>query len=513
MNVEKWTDAVLDRMRTIGDPEADDAVAKVDNIPGSVEQVSLFLANLIQNDTSILGRDAKVQIPPAITEFIKDHSTLPPWADPAKIALGQRVFMRHGPAALAALLCASLPECYSHKNGAEVLWYTQNLEEHTVRRVYQTARIVLDVMRPPEGNEPGGLDAGGAGVLGSVKTRLFHAAMRRLILTRPGPREAIPPPAARRSLSDHLLHSDWDEKELGTPINQEDSIFTLLTFSYVILRSWKLLGCKVSSEEREAYLHCWNVVGHLLGIPFELLPTSFEDAERGFKRLQEHQQEPSKHGTSMTRQLRKVMKKIVIDETIASHIDHTLMRYLMGDTTADLLQVPRPDLAGNVVTLGIQLWQLANDGIHALETIVKTITSHGGAPDDEESEIAVRIGQAITELLVAVLGRGEKGFDPGVIRDKASGVLQASSEASGSIKEQITPMLRADSALDAKHGIASKLGLSLVKILTARTEHPAAPRERASQSDGLEAAPPPGLIPPKKPYVMPERFKGGSWTS
>ena len=45
----------------------------------------------------------------------------------------------------------------------------------------------------------------------------------------------------------------------------------LLTFSYVMVRGWKHLGITLSSEEERAYLHCWNVVGHVLGIRDELL--------------------------------------------------------------------------------------------------------------------------------------------------------------------------------------------------------------------------------------------------
>ena len=38
-----------------------------------------------------------------------------------------------------------------------------------------------------------------------------------------------------------------------------------------MLRGWKHLGIDLSREEAAAYLHCWNVVGHVLGIRDELL--------------------------------------------------------------------------------------------------------------------------------------------------------------------------------------------------------------------------------------------------
>ncbi|MEP7123113.1 MAG: oxygenase MpaB family protein [Byssovorax sp.] len=504
MDTSKWTDAELQRLRTMGDGPADEAVSKV-QLRGSVAEVSLFLSNLIQNDTSILDPGSSVQIPPEITEFLAAHTALPPWADPVKIKLGQQLFMRHGPAGLASLLCASLPECYSHKNGTQVLWYTQNLETHTVRRVYQTARIILDVMRP------GGLDVGGEGVMSSTKTRLFHAAMRHLILTKPGPDDA----PAKGTLAGELLHSDWNLEAWGVPINVEDSIFTLLTFSYVILRSWDRLGCSLSSAEREAYIHCWNVVGYFLGIPAELLPTSWDDAELAFKRLQEHQQAGSPEGVKLTTALRTVMASFV-PEPLATHIDHTLMRFLMSDKTADLLGVAEPDALDHAITLGIQLYQIANEGVHAIETIFGTIfraITGRTASEDSEPALPTRIGQAITELLVALIGRGQHGFDADEIKAKAGEVVNMSSQAGGPIKDELTPVLRADSSLESKHGVASALGRGIVKKLTSpATDPPSAGRRAPRPPTGPgplgDSAPP---APKRRPYVLPPEFQSGVW--
>jgi hypothetical protein len=516
MNVEKWSNGALGRMRLIGDPDADAAVAKVDEIPGSVAQVSLLLSNLIGNDTSILRPNHSVPIPPVITEFIRTHSTLPPWADPVKIQLGQAAFMRHGPAALASLLCASLPECYSHKNGTQVLWYTQNLEAHTVRRVYQTALILLDVMRPPsrDGKEPGGLEEGGAGVLGAVKTRLFHAAMRHLILSRPGPDDVANAPGG---FAGELVHSDWNEEDWGKPINAEDAVFTLLTFSYVILRSWDRLGCKLSPAEREGYIHCWNVVGYFLGIPFEFLPTSWEDAKVGFERLQEHQQAGSPEGIKLTDALRAVIGKIVPDATLATHIDHTLMRFLMSDKTADLLGVPHPDTFDHVVTLGIQLARIANESLAALGSILHAIRwpfGHQGGEEDHDN-LGVRIGQAITEFLVALVGRGEHGFDTGDIKAKASEVVNVSAQASDPIKGELTPVLSADSSIDTKKDVSDGLGRALLGLLAGDGPDPTVP-PRPRPAAGLlkkvrPPAGPPPIPPPRRRFILPPEFKTGAW--
>ena len=53
------------------------------------------------------------------------------------------------------------------------------------------------------------------------------------------------------------------------PVNQEDMVGTLLTFSAVILDGLKKMGFSISTSDADAYLHAWNVVGHLSGVEIE----------------------------------------------------------------------------------------------------------------------------------------------------------------------------------------------------------------------------------------------------
>ena len=129
--------------------------------------------------------------------------------------------------------------------------------------------------------EEGGLTNGdGKGIRAIQKVRLMHAAIRRLILHPPPPPSGIPP----QTLREVLLRMHWNTEELGQPINQEDMAFTLLTFSYVILRSLKRLGIKVTNADAEAYLHCWNVVGFIMGVDRRLTAANFKEAEALFWR-------------------------------------------------------------------------------------------------------------------------------------------------------------------------------------------------------------------------------------
>jgi hypothetical protein len=403
-----WGDAkfkFLEELRQIGDPEADEAVLRFVERYGkdkAAEEALRFMESLTRTPWSTL-EDARRSLRPkpeysgVLEDFLQKHAVLPPWAEPERIKQGQKLFERHGPMALAVLLCASLPECYSHKNGALVLWHTQRLQEHAVRRIYETAKILLEVMTP------GGLEPGGKAALIAVKTRLLHAVMRYLVLSDP-PRE----PKNLMSLADELLYSQWDSQQWGVPINQEDNAFTLLTFSYIVLRSWKRMKLPISDEEADAYQHCWNVVGHYMGIRPDLYATTWDDAEFMWRRLQAHQQAPSAEGRALTQSLLPVMQEIVPDEFLAKHIEHTLMRFFMSSHTAEVLGLPPEELFDYVIKLGIDLWKLLNEGANIAVNVANKLNQYlpipipGFIPRAIDT-IAWKAGAAVTNVLVAQL--------------------------------------------------------------------------------------------------------------
>jgi hypothetical protein len=124
---------------------------------------------------------------------------------------------------------------------------------------------------------PGGLPPGGRGIRSIQKVRLLHATIR------------------------HLLHeSGWDTETLGEPINQEDMAGTLMSFSVALLDGLDLLGIKVPRERKEAYLHSWKVVGHVLGLRPEFLPADVDEAGALTDRILARHTGPSEAGEALT---------------------------------------------------------------------------------------------------------------------------------------------------------------------------------------------------------------------
>jgi hypothetical protein len=227
----------------------------------------------------------------ALRHYTAASGTLPAWADHAKIQRAEALFMDYGALSVTLLFCASLPECYVIPDLSAVLHATGQLEKHTDYRIRATGAMIFPVMML------GGLTTpAGGGIAQIFKVRLIHATVRNLIL-RNSPQDAqnrntlslVPPlPALQETDDMHqvLFAHGWDVAADGLPCNQEELAYTLLTFSYVFLRAMRTLGLGFSRADENAYLHIWNVTGHMLGIDRELMADTYDDAETLFAKMQ-----------------------------------------------------------------------------------------------------------------------------------------------------------------------------------------------------------------------------------
>ncbi len=321
----RWTEDLLDRMRGVGDPLADSTVGQV-FAKGRVAAVNDLLTRLVRNDDVPAG-----PWPAEMAEYLGLSARLPDWADPRLIRLGENVFLRYGLTSFGVLACASLPECYVLRDVGAVLGNTQRLAEHARRRIFETSMMVLSVMAE------GGLAPGGSGVRVVQKVRLMHAAVRHLILTTP-PASLNPTPA---SFAEALLAQRWPA-ERGSPISQEDLAAVLLTFSHVMLRGWAHLGIALSRDEAAAYLHCWNVVGHLLGIRDELLARDVDEAVGLFEAIKRRRAADTPDGRALTASLIGVCESFAgPSRVLLRPIPRILMRGLLVPGTCEMLAVPR----------------------------------------------------------------------------------------------------------------------------------------------------------------------------
>jgi hypothetical protein len=334
-----WTNERLQPYREIGDEPADELIAALFQ-DGKVPAVNLLMRHLVMNEYPI-----PEALPPLVRKYLDQTDDLPDWADLARIEAGGRVFMRYGTRLVVILHCYSLPFCYLACHGAQVLNLTDRLESNPTRRILETAQLLVDVM------QPGGL----AGRLGRgrrtiQKVRLMHAAVRRLSRAAPS------------------WNAAW-----GVPINQEDLAGTLMSFSWVGLDGLKKLGVELSADDREAYLHCWNVAGWLLGIRRELLPRDEARATDLVQAVGRHQFGPSEAGRDLTAALVK-HTAYHLPGNVFEHLAPVMIRYFVGEQHASWLGL-QPELSfelisGLVRLLGLRASELLA-GSRALSTLVE----------------------------------------------------------------------------------------------------------------------------------------------
>jgi hypothetical protein len=255
---------------------------------------------------------------------------LPFWADWAAIDRGGRVLVRAGVLGGIVLGAKALNYGYASPGGNKPLVFSGRLQESAARRLNETSRFVQAVTRP------GGMRAGAEGFVITLKVRLMHAQVRRMILG----------------------SGRWQPERWGTPINQHDMAATTLLFSTVTLEGLRQLGLRISPAEGADYMQLWRYIGHLMGVDEELLPASEREGEELAGLIELTQAEPdddsralvlalltaSEHDRSATEEERRQARKV-------RPIAHGICRGLLGDRRADQLAVPATRLRHIVPTV------------------------------------------------------------------------------------------------------------------------------------------------------------------
>jgi len=300
-------------LRGIGDPVADEVVLA--EIRGDATHAAAGILTALTNSLRDLDDS------PTVAGWVNRVEAAPPWIDNEMVAQGQDVFTEWSLDIVTALFCASLPFAYAAAKGVEVLERISLLADPktVARRIAETGQMLLDV------SEPGALAPGGCGHRTARTVRLLHAVIRaRLTMTRPS------------SPADHSS-AGWDSAVWGVPVNQEDLLGTLLSFTSVVFRAFDHMGIPLTHEAQESYLQLWAAIGDLLGIASAEFVVRPADAEVLTDLIAEQLHAPSRAGVHLM--------GVLMDEMELSmpwglrKLPRTLVRHLGGDEVADILGV------------------------------------------------------------------------------------------------------------------------------------------------------------------------------
>ena len=308
----------------IGDPLADAMLDDLADLPG--HERTLLLQAVMQDRDEVALSDA----PPSVQAFFKDAETVPDWVDFDAFTPGVRMFHRNSKLILGAFVGGTLVEGFA-TNISKSFFITGRVRDQGVRRLRQNIRHMVEIFMP------GGLKRNSDGWKLSVRIRLIHAQVRRL-LTR---------------------SDDWQAEAWGTPISAAHVGYAITSFSARLLSHMKSLGATYNDEERESFMAIWRYSGRLMGIPESILYRDEEDALHLYRIGGICEPTPDYMGIAMGHSLVNSAPLVVgIDEPterreLAKYV-FTVSRTLIGNELADQLKYPSTPTIGVLTVFRFQ---------------------------------------------------------------------------------------------------------------------------------------------------------------
>ncbi|GLW09551.1 hypothetical protein Misp01_46800 [Microtetraspora sp. NBRC 13810] len=300
-----YTIESMDALRRQGDELADATVREL------FEHSEVGRFNTLMRWFTVSGQVLPEGLPEVARDYLEATRLPPDWADWGIMERAREFFLDNNAHISAALAFASMPAGYAVPHMARLLSATHALE-YPSRRMAETGQFTVYLMRPEA------FQAGGRFIPAAQKVRLLHAAIRY-----------------------HLRQQGrWDEAALGRPICQEDMIASQMGFSLFVLDALHRLGVRMSPEGAEAYYYAWRLVGVMLGCDPAAIPPDLSAAREFSDLYWVRHMGPSEEGARLTGQL-IAMYQEVVPGTLVDPVVPALIRFLVGDTMADWLKVPR----------------------------------------------------------------------------------------------------------------------------------------------------------------------------
>ncbi|WP_299538281.1 oxygenase MpaB family protein [uncultured Streptomyces sp.] len=349
-----YTSASMDALRTAGDELADATVATL------FERGEVGTFNTLMRYVSTAGQELPDGLPEVAREYLHETGAPPSWVDWSEMERARLFFVDNNVHISTALSFAAMPACYVVPHIAKLLSATHSLK-YPSKRMAETGQFTVYLMRPDA------FEAGSRFIPAAQKVRLLHASIRH-----------------------HLKREGrWDVAADGTPICQEDMMGGQMMFSVQVLDALHRLGVHMSNEGADAYYYAWRVVGAMLGVDQDRAPADLTAARRFSDLYMTRHMGPSEEGVQLTRQLIDLYEEVV-PGTLLDPVVGALVRYLVGDTCADWLGVPRSP------------WDTAVRAAPALLNVLETI--------EDSSPLGAwaldRLGDLTTRFELSSLTRG-----------------------------------------------------------------------------------------------------------
>jgi len=332
----RWSDAFLDSMRRVADPETEALVREVlerDGPPG-----------LVQMTRALEDWEAPIPatLPESMREWFATPVAFPAFVDLDRLRVAERLFVEYGPVSTLALLLTAVPHFFTNPAGARSFYVARIFSPESLRQRLLEITVFITSFTQYGGLAhywlaPAQRDAAvgplgvrkGRGINSVQKLRMIHAGIRIMLAATKDPE--------RR----------WNVERCGVPINQADLCEAVLCFCFCTIDALAKLGIDQTPDEQEATLCAWKTVGHLLGLSEALQPADVAEARALHKQLFERACTETPESKALIRELVHIMRGFV--PWWLGPMPAALMRSLNGARVADLLEVPRNPVLDTII--------------------------------------------------------------------------------------------------------------------------------------------------------------------
>ncbi|MBC9715223.1 DUF2236 domain-containing protein [Streptomyces sp. TRM66268-LWL] len=250
-------------------------------------------------------------MPGYLTSYLQQVNRLPSWADAAKLAASERYYKR-----LASYLFVSqsigsgIMSTVIPREARAVYWSAGGADMKD--RAAKTFTFGYDL------NSETAWQPTGHFIVTANKTRLVHSVVRNLLPTSAGFMESADQPR---------------------PISNGDILRTfhsVATYAHSNLLKW---GIRLSSAEKEADLHAWQVALHLLGVQRQFIPATWADCLAQAEHMLWPDLGPTREGNILAETLLGYVSQPTLG--LADGFVNEFVRYLLGNQIGDWLGLRR----------------------------------------------------------------------------------------------------------------------------------------------------------------------------
>ena len=321
--------------REIGDPAADALMTQAEGFDPE-DWHSHVSACMSGHD------DEARRAPRVVRDFFEHIHNLPDWYFERSTLPGCRLFHRYSDLFLTAFVVSVIIRGFTTRI-AHSFFATGRLTDHGVRRLRQNIRHVLEIMMPA------GLDPYGDGWKLSVRIRLVHARMRKLLSE----------------------SREWDNAGLGLPLNAAHMGYAASAFSAMMLHDGAKLGIRANAEERASFMHIWRCSAWQMGVPEAML---FRDESHALEIVRTaliHEPPVDLEGIAIANAVinsAPIVSGIKDAEARKSltEMGYRLARAILGNEMADTLRFPKYSTIGALAlfrgTRWLRRWRSSGDG-------------------------------------------------------------------------------------------------------------------------------------------------------